>query len=357
MNGIILIDKSKGWTSFDVVAKIRGILARYQLSVISNQSKIQMTDDRKQKTPLPKAKKLGVSYLGAVQSQSITRKVLNSLQLDATQGGSEKRNKSYKQYDARVSELPTQRSAKSSSRVGGFADKQAGAVRRIKVGHTGTLDPLATGLLVILVGSYTKKAPELTKLDKTYEVTMKLGATSTTGDSEGVITPTKTHKFGRSSQKIQKRSANIEDGLDVFTGEVESFASAQDKPSRQKLSETIKSFIGEGLQTPPAYSAIKVNGQRAYKLARQGKEVRLEPRKITVYSIQLTDYSYPEVKLTAKVSSGTYIRSLVEDIGKKLDTGAYMSDLKRTKVGNFDLKDAVVVGNFSPEVIHNKLYA
>lgn len=248
MNGIVLIDKPKGWTSFDVVAKIRNILASYQLSVISNQSKIQMTDDRKQKTPSPKA--------------------------------------------------------------------------RVKVGHTGTLDPLATGLLVILVGSYTKKAPELTKLDKTYEVTMKLGLTSTTGDEEG-------EKFTVNS--IQPTVKQIQDILRQFTGEIE--------------------------QTPPAYSAIKVNGQRAYKLARQGKEVRLEPRKIIVYSIQLTDYSYPEVKFTAKVSSGTYIRSLVEDIGQKLGTGAYMSDLRRTKVGEFDLKDAVVVGNFSPEVIHNKLYA
>jgi tRNA pseudouridine55 synthase len=105
------------------------------------------------------------------------------------------------------------------------------------------------------------------------------------------------------------------------------------------------------MQTPPAYSAIKINGQRAYKLARAGKEVVLEPRPVRIDSIQLTDYAYPFVRFTAHVSSGTYIRSLVEDIGKELGTGAYMSDLRRTKVGQFDIAHATPVTGVTIENI------
>lgn len=177
--------------------------------------------------------------------------------------------------------------------------------KHVKVGHTGTLDPLATGLLVLLLGDYTKRAPELTKLDKTYEVTMKLGETSTTGDEEGE----------------------------------KSFMSNK-KPTQTEIEQALEQFIGDIMQTPPAFSAMKINGQRAYKLAREGKEVRLEPRPVKIYSVQLAAYDYPFVNFTAEVSSGTYIRSLVEDIGRMLQTGAYMSDLRRTKVGQFDLKNA-----------------
>lgn len=183
--------------------------------------------------------------------------------------------------------------------------KQAG-IAKPKVGHTGTLDPLATGLLVLVVGSYTKRAGEFSKLDKTYEVTMKLGQTSTTGDEEG--------------KKVTINSR---------------------QPTIEEIQQAINDFIGEIEQIPPQYSAIKVNGERAYKLARKGQKVELEPRKVNVYSLQLTDYSYPVVQFTAEVSSGTYIRSLVQDIGEKLATGAYMSALRRNKVGQFKLKDAL----------------
>jgi tRNA pseudouridine55 synthase len=181
-------------------------------------------------------------------------------------------------------------------------------IAKPKVGHTGTLDPLATGLLVITVGSYCKRAQEFSKLDKTYEVTMQLGQTSTTGDEEGEKTPV---------SDIQ--------------------------PSEDEIVKSLQSFTGKIMQTPPIYSAIKVNGQRAYKLARAGKEVRLEPRPVYINEIKLNTYTYPEVTLTANVSSGTYIRSLVEDIGKELSTGAYMSALRRTEVGKFKLKDAYSV--------------
>ena len=135
----------------------------------------------------------------------------------------------------------------------------------------------------------------------------------------------------------------------------------------------LQAFTGEIMQTPPVYSAVKVNGQRAYKLARAGKEVTIEPRKVTIYSLKLGHkldkniaqgrtldrgaYEYPEVKFTAKVSSGTYIRSLVEDIGKELGTGAYMSALRRTQIGNFRLENAVIAQNFTAEQVNNLLLA
>ncbi len=177
--------------------------------------------------------------------------------------------------------------------------------KNVKVGHTGTLDPLATGLLVLLIGDYTKRAPELSKSEKMYDVTMKLGEISSTGDKEGDITVV-----------------------------------SDKKPIISAVEAALQEYTGEIMQTPPAYSAIKVNGQRAYKLARAGKTVEIEPRKVRINSIQLTDYNYPEVRFTTEVSSGTYIRSLVEDVGKELQTGAYMSDLRRIEVGQFNIGQA-----------------
>jgi tRNA pseudouridine55 synthase len=179
--------------------------------------------------------------------------------------------------------------------------------KQVKVGHTGTLDPFATGLLVLLVGKeYTKRAGELSKLDKTYEVTMKLGATSSTGDPEG---------------EIKAVSDTI--------------------PGEKALQEAVERFRGQIKQVPPAFSAIKIDGQRAYKLARAGKEVKIEPRKVTINRLEIVNYDYPEAKLIADVSSGTYIRSLVEDIGKVLGTGAYTSALRRTRVGRYDVAEAI----------------
>lgn len=193
--------------------------------------------------------------------------------------------------------------------------KKAGTAKP-KVGHAGTLDPLATGLLVLTLGSYCKRAQEFLKQDKTYEVTMKLGETSTTGDEEG-------DKTAVSSRHVSKEE--IAKVLHFFTGEIE--------------------------QVPPAYSAIKIGGRRAYKLARAGKAVTLQPRKVNIYRIELTNYTYPFVTCTATVSSGTYIRSLVEDIGQKLGTGAYLAELRRTQVGKFDINSAILPENLSPEKI------
>jgi tRNA pseudouridine55 synthase len=180
--------------------------------------------------------------------------------------------------------------------------------KRFPVGHTGTLDPEATGLLVLLLGTYTKQALGLTKLDKTYEVTMRLGMTSTTGDEEG-----------------------------------EKSVQSNEEPTEMALAAALKQFTGPQMQTPPAFSAIKVNGKRAYELARKGQAPKLEARPVEIYDISLEDYAYPLVRFTARVSSGTYVRSLVEDLGKELGVGAYMSALRRTRVGVFELEDAVQV--------------
>jgi tRNA pseudouridine55 synthase len=192
-----------------------------------------------------------------------------------------------------------------------FVRKQVAIVegkkpKNTKVGHTGTLDPLATGLLVLLIGKeYTRRATELTKLDKTYEVTMKLGEVSTTGDEEG--------------------EKSVVSGM---------------CPTQSDVVAVLRQFTGEVMQTPPVFSAMKVNGQRAYKLAREGKSVTLEARPVQIYRNTFVSYEYPYVQFTSEVGSGTYIRSLVEDMGRILGTGAYMSDLRRTRVGDFDIVDA-----------------
>ena len=188
--------------------------------------------------------------------------------------------------------------------------------KRFPVGHTGTLDPLASGLLVLLLGTYTKYAPGLTKLDKTYEVVMKLGETSTTGDNEG-----------------------------------EKTAVSDVRPSRASVMAALAQFEGDTMQTPPAFSAIKINGQRAYKLARSGKAPELAPRPIHITSNVLTHYDYPYVAFTTHVTSGTYVRSLVEDLGKALGVGAYMAELRRTTVGAYQLSDALSMDGLTPERI------
>lgn len=187
---------------------------------------------------------------------------------------------------------------------------QAG--KKIKVGHTGTLDPLATGLLILVIGSHTKRAVEFSRLDKTYVCELTLGAISTTGDNEGKIT-------------------SVSDMV----------------PDKKQIKNAIAQAVGTYKQIPPAYSAIKVKGQEAYKLARAGRELKMEPRVVTIYKIENVEYNYPKLSFETKVSSGTYIRSLASDIGAKLGTGAYLSSLRRTKVGKFDIEDATTIAQLS----------
>lgn len=186
--------------------------------------------------------------------------------------------------------------------------------QKMKVGHAGTLDPLATGLLIVLIGKATKQQDSFMKQDKVYEVEMKLGETSTTADEEGEKT--------KVSDKI---------------------------PPLQDITGALKSFVGTISQVPPAYSAIKIDGQRAYKLARAGKKIKIEPRQVTIHTIEAVSYSYPVVTFTAHVSSGTYIRSLVTDIGEALGVGAYMTNLRRTSIGAYELKNALTMDEITPE--------
>ena len=189
------------------------------------------------------------------------------------------------------------------------------AEKRVKVGHTGTLDPFATGLLIILAGKATKRSNEFLKLDKEYIAEIKLGEISTTGDPEGEIS----------------RS------FDENEGEV---------PSRARVEEVLEKFKGEIFQKVPAFSAVKINGERAYKLARRGKEFSTPERKVKIYEIEILDYSFPKLKIRTKVSSGTYIRTLGEDIGKELGTGAYLTELRRTKIDKYKVENAQKLDDF-----------
>ena len=202
---------------------------------------------------------------------------------------------------------------------------------KIKVGHTGTLDPFATGLLILLSGKMTKKSNEFLKLDKVYEATLKLGFTSTTGDPEGEITKYDSTWAGDGAggSPSARRLSPSTMGEAATAG-----------PAQNIITSVSSSFIGKITQTPPKFSAIKINGQRAYKLAREGKDFEIPSREVEIYSIEILKYNYPELTIRVHCSSGTYIRTLAEDIGETLKTGAYLTTLRRIKIGNYDVKDA-----------------
>ncbi len=188
------------------------------------------------------------------------------------------------------------------------------AQKKVKVGHTGTLDPFATGLMILVIGKECKNAEKYSKLDKVYEATFRLGQISTTGDPEGELTEV---------SDIQPTATQINTALAQFQGEI--------------------------LQRPPIFSAIKIDGKRAYKLARDGQEVEIPERSITIHSLELIDYTYPELKIRTHVSSGTYIRSLCVDIGTVLKTGAYCTALRRTKISEYDIAEAKQLADFGIE--------
>ena len=178
-----------------------------------------------------------------------------------------------------------------------------------KIGHTGTLDPQATGVLVLCLGKATKLAQKMLTYDKEYVCDITLGATSTTDDIEGEIT-------------------EVSDASEIPITDIKN---------------ALKGFTGTFKQMPPTFSAKKIKGRRAYHLARKGKEVELEPSKVTVHSIELLDYKWPVIKLKIHCGKGFYVRSLARDIGEKLGLGGYLSDLKRTRVGHFSIERAVSI--------------
>ena len=183
-----------------------------------------------------------------------------------------------------------------------------------KVGHTGTLVPNATGVLPILLGKGTKISKYLIEHDKEYEVVLQLGVKTTTADEEGEI--------------IEEKEV-LKESLEQL-----------------EIERILKSFIGKIKQMPPKYSAIKVNGRKLYEYARKGQEVEIKPREVEIYNIEITNIQKEKKQIEFKVScsKGTYIRTLCEDIAEKMRTVGYMKELKRTKVGNFNIEQAITLG-------------
>ena len=185
-----------------------------------------------------------------------------------------------------------------------------------KVGHTGTLDPNATGVLPILIGKGTKISKYLMEHDKTYIATLKLGEKTDTGDSEG--------------QVIEEKS--IPKDL-----------------RKEDINDVLQSFLGKQKQLPPMYSAIKINGKKLYEYAREVKEVKIEPRNIEIYKIELLEYQNNKIKFEVECSKGTYIRTLCEDISQKLGTVGYMEELQRTTVNTFKIEDSILLDDITLE--------
>ena len=189
-----------------------------------------------------------------------------------------------------------------------------------KIGHAGTLDPLASGLMLMLFGPACKKAETLTKLDKSYRANVVLGVNSTTGDMEG-----------------------------------EKLAVSDREPSRDEIVAALEKLQGQITQIPSQYSAIKINGTEAYKLARAGKTVDMPSRQVMVYSFNLLSFNYPNLEIAWEVSSGTYVRNLAEDLGGLLRVGGHLSGLRRTVVGEYEVGQANVVEGANAEQIRDAL--
>ena len=182
-------------------------------------------------------------------------------------------------------------------------------IKRFKVGHAGTLDPLATGVLLLCTGKATKRIEELQKHTKEYEAEITLGATTPSYDMEHPVDATFPYEH----------------------------------ITREMVEDTLKQFIGEIAQRPPLFSACKVDGKRAYDLARKGSDMQLEPKQIRIDNIELLEYELPKIRVRVTCGKGTYIRSLARDIGEALESGAYLSELTRTRVGEFKLTDCIKI--------------
>lgn len=200
--------------------------------------------------------------------------------------------------------------------------RHAFGFRKLKVGHAGTLDPLATGVMVVCTGKATKRIDTFLHQDKEYVATIKLGATTPSFDAE------------------------TEEDATYPTEHI----------TKDLIEQTLLQFCGEIQQVPPIYSAIRVNGQRAYELARKSKDVEIQPRIVRIDRIELVQYNLPTIQIKVSCSKGTYIRSLARDLGKSLQSGAYLTDLQRTKVGSVSLQDCLTIEQFQDLVNKEKLY-
>jgi len=193
-------------------------------------------------------------------------------------------------------------------------------IKKLKVGHAGTLDPLASGLVLLCTGKATKKIEELQLGEKEYLATIKIGATTPSFDLE-----------------------TEEDSTSDYS-----------HVTLELVEETIQKFIGEIDQVPPVFSAVKIKGKRAFDYARNGEEVKLNAKRIVIRSIAIERFNAPELKLRIACGKGTYIRSLARDIGKALNCGAYLTGLKRTRIGNYNLDDAFKVNFFLENLNFNE---
>jgi len=191
-------------------------------------------------------------------------------------------------------------------------------IKKIKVGHAGTLDPMATGLLVVCTGKFTKKINELQNDRKEYIANITIGGVTASYDKE----------------------TEVEKEFDISD------------INKEKIESALKEFEGKQMQVPPIYSALKINGQRAYQIARKGGDVEMKPREIEIYNIELIDYNLPGITIKVDCSKGTYIRSLANDLGTKLHNGAYLSGLVRTKSGEFQIENSITISEFE-KIVNN----
>lgn len=192
---------------------------------------------------------------------------------------------------------------------------------KTKVGHAGTLDPFATGLLVILIGKATRTCEAMMALPKTYHAVVRLGATTPTDDPESPPQPWKD----------------------------------PDKPNQAQVQQALQGFVGRIMQRPPVYSAIKVQGQRACDRTRQGQELHLQPRPVIIHRLQMLCYDWPELELLIECGRGTYIRSLARDLGEAMKTGGYLTALRRTRIGPYEVEQALTLDQLTPITISSRL--
>ncbi len=189
-------------------------------------------------------------------------------------------------------------------------------IKKIKVGHAGTLDPLATGLMIVCTGKFTKRIDEYQGLSKTYTTTIKLGESTPSFDLETEV-----------DQTLPTEHITLD-----------------------LIKNCLKDFTGKIEQVPPMFSAINVNGQRAYKLAREGKTVELKKKEVEIFSIDILDFKLPYLSLEINCSKGTYVRSLARDIGLSLNTVAHLTELKRIKIGDYKIENAISIKEFQTEL-------
>ncbi|PIZ94840.1 MAG: tRNA pseudouridine(55) synthase TruB [Candidatus Magasanikbacteria bacterium CG_4_10_14_0_2_um_filter_37_12] len=207
--------------------------------------------------------------------------------------------------------------------------RKATAHKKIRVGHAGTLDPFATGLLIVGVGrEATKRIDEFKNMKKEYIATLKLGYISDTYDSEGTI----------------KQFSNL------------AIKQSEKKLTKEEIDKVSKSFLGKQKQIPPMFSAKKIGGERLYTLARKGIEIERKPNKIEVYNLEFLEFVGQLLSVKCQVSTGTYIRSLAHDIGQKLSCGAYCQELRRTKIGEYSVDDAILPKELTIENYQSNLF-